>query len=76
MNTVIYNTISGIQKSEVITVTPLGRPKSENPKSTQLAVRIDDSTLSKLDEVAKVNSETRVQTIRRGIEKLYSELKK
>lgn len=52
-----------------------GRPKSENPKSTQLAVRLDEETLEKLDEVAKVNSETRVQTIRRGIEKLYSELK-
>lgn len=52
-----------------------GRPKSENPKSTQLAVRLDEETLKKLDEVAKVNSETRVQTIRRGIENLYSELK-
>lgn len=54
----------------------MGRPKSKNPKSTQLAVRLDDVTLDKLDEVAKLNSETRVQTIRRGIEKLYSEIKK
>ncbi len=53
-----------------------GRPKSEKPKSTQLAVRLDDETLGKLDEVAKKNSETRVQTIRRGINKLHSELKK
>lgn len=53
-----------------------GRPKTEKPKSTQLAVRLDDETLEKLDEVAIVNSETRVQTIRRGIEKLHSELKK
>ncbi len=53
-----------------------GRPKTDNPKSTQLAVRLDKSTLEKLDEVAKVNSETRVDTIRRGIERLYSELKK
>jgi len=53
-----------------------GRPKSENPKSTQIAVRLDDETLEKLDEVAKSNSETRVQTIRRGINKLHSELKK
>ena len=51
-----------------------GRPKSDNPKSTQLAVRLDNETLNKLDKVAEVNSETRVQTIRRGIEKLYSEL--
>ena len=53
-----------------------GRPKSSNPKSTQLAVRLDKSTLEMLDAVAVKNSETRVQTIRRGIEKLYSELKK
>lgn len=53
-----------------------GRPKSENPKSTQIAVRFDEETLKKLDRVANINSETRVQTIRRGIEKLYSELEK
>lgn len=53
-----------------------GRPKSDNPKSTQIAVRLDEQTLEKLDKVAVHNSETRVQTIRRGIEKLYSELKK
>ena len=52
-----------------------GRPKSEKPKSTQLAVRLDNETLDKLDAVAKENSETRVETIRRGINKLYSELK-
>ena len=51
-----------------------GRPKTEKPKSTQLAVRLDNETLEKLDKVATHNSETRVQTIRRGIEKLHSEL--
>ncbi len=53
-----------------------GRPKSNNPKLTQLAVRLDNETLMQLDEVAKMNSETRVQTIRRGIKTLYSELGK
>ncbi len=53
-----------------------GRPKTENPKSKQLAVRLDSETLEKLDTVAKENSETRVETIRRGINKLYSELEK
>ena len=51
-----------------------GRPKSDNPKSTQIAVRLDKIALEKLDKVARSNSETRVQTIRRGIDKLYSEL--
>ena len=55
---------------------PMGRPKSKNPKSTQLTVRLDQDTLEKLDAVAQVNQENRVQTIRRGIERLFSELKK
>ena len=53
-----------------------GRPKSENPKTTQLAVRLDDETLKQLDEVAEKNSETRVETIRRGIKVLHSDLEK
>lgn len=53
-----------------------GRPKTDNPKSTQIAVRFDNETLEKLDKVAEKNSETRVETIRRGINKLYSELDK
>mgnify|MGYP000946731199 CR=1 FL=1 len=53
-----------------------GRPKSSNPKSTQHAFRLDDAALKKLDTVAAKNLETRVQTIRCGIEKMYSELKK
>ena len=55
---------------------PMGRPKSKNPKSTQLTVRLDKDTLERLDAVAQVNQENRVQTIRRGIERLFSELKK
>ena len=55
---------------------PMGRPKSENPKSVQLAVRLDKETLVKLDACAEAYGETRVQAIRRGIEKLYSEIKK
>lgn len=53
-----------------------GRPKSDNPKVTQLSVRLDDETLKQLDEVAESNSETRVQAIRRGIKVLHSELVK
>lgn len=48
-----------------------GRPKTNNPKSKQLAVRLDEETLKQLDIVAKQNSETRVETIRRGIKTLY-----
>ena len=53
-----------------------GRPKSENPKSTQITVRLDNETVKRMYKVAAANSETRVDTIRRGINKLYSELEK
>ncbi len=54
----------------------MGRPKSENPRKKQLGVRFDDEELRKLDEVAEHYNETRVESIRRGVEKLYSEIKK
>lgn len=57
-------------------MSPMGRPKSDNPKSTQLAVRLDKETLEKLDACANAYKESRVQVIRRGIDKLFSELKK
>ncbi len=53
-----------------------GRPKSDNPKGKQLGVRFDKEELKKLDMVAEHYNETRVSSIRRGIEKLYSEIKK
>lgn len=53
-----------------------GRPKSNNPKIKQLGVRFDESTLEKLDYVSEHYCETRVESLRRGVEKLYSELKK
>lgn len=53
-----------------------GRPKSDNPKGKQLGVRFDKEELDKLDIVAEHYKETRVASLRRGIEKLYSEIKK
>lgn len=55
---------------------PMGRPKSENPKETQITVRLDRQMLEKLDACADTYKETRVQVIRRGIERVFSELKK
>ena len=54
----------------------MGRPKSDNPKAKQLTVRLDNDTLEKLDKSAKILGETRVQVIRKGVEKIFSELKK
>lgn len=44
-----------------------GRPKAENPKSTDIKVRIDDETSRKLDEYCMAHSITRAEAIRRGI---------
>ena len=57
-------------------MSPMGRPKSENPKATQITVRLDKESLRKLDTCAKQMNETRVQIIRRGIENVFSELNK
>lgn len=53
-----------------------GRPKADNPKVKQLGVRLDAETLDKLDILAEHYNETRVEILRRGIDKLFSELKK
>lgn len=54
----------------------MGRPKIDNPKSTQVSVRMDADTLKKLDVCTEKLNETRVEVIRRGIEKVFSEIKK
>ena len=54
----------------------MGRPKSDNPKSTQLGVRLDEETLRKLDENAKHYGETRTESLRRGIEEVNKGIKK
>ena len=74
MSIIIIN-LSGFNKWGDNMSPRTGRPKSDNPKSTQITVRLDNETLDKMDKVATSNSETRVETIRRGINKLYSELK-
>lgn len=54
----------------------MGRPKSENPKATQLSVRLDAETLKKLDENAAYYNESRVDSLRRGIEEVNKAIKK
>jgi len=54
----------------------MGRPKSENPKTTQLGVRLDAESLQKLDENASYYHETRTESLRRGIEAVNRAIKK
>ena len=53
-----------------------GRPKAENPKSKQIMVRLDAETDRKLEELAEFFKEKKVAVVRRGIERLYAEIKK
>lgn len=53
----------------------MGRPKIDKPKATQIGVRLDDETLQKLDENAKHYNETRVASLRRGIELVNQAIK-
>ena len=54
----------------------MGRPKAKNPKSKQIMVRLDAETDRKLEELAEFFKEKKVAVVRRGIEKLYAEIKK
>ena len=54
----------------------MGLPKAENPKSKQIMVRLDAETDRKLEELAEFFKEKKVAVVRRGIEKLYAEIKK
>ena len=54
----------------------IGRPKSDNPKGKPLGVRFYKESLRELDVVANYYNETRVESLRRGVKKLYSEITK
>lgn len=53
-----------------------GRPKSDNAKSTQLAVRLTAEEVKKLDACVEHYQITRTAILRLGVEKLYEGIKK
>lgn len=50
--------------------------KSNSNKDYMLRVRMENSTLKKLDEICKVNRVGRSEMVRRLIEKEFEEIKK
>jgi len=52
-----------------------GRPKSGNPKSNDIKVRLDDITNAKLLEYCRQHSMTKAEAIRQGIHLLLQETK-
>lgn len=55
---------------------PMGRPKKDNPKATQVTARLDGETLKKLDENAAYYNESRADSLRRGIEAVFESRKR
>lgn len=53
-----------------------GRPKSKEPKATQLGVRFNEFELKQLDECAKHYKTTRAETLRIGVKELHKGIKK
>ena len=53
-----------------------GRPKSDNPKSNPIHVRLDNESKTILEEYCEQEKIPKTEGIRRGIKKLRSEIKK
>lgn len=53
----------------------IGRPKSKNPKSIDIKVRIDEATNGKLIKFAEKNNITRTEVIRKGIDLVLNKKK-
>lgn len=54
----------------------MGRPLSENPLKERLYLRVDGKTKAMLDECTETLKTTRSEVVRKGIEKVYNDLKK
>lgn len=52
-----------------------GRPPSKDPKNHETRIRMSDKDIEKLEYCRKVMGLTRAELIRRGIDKIYRELK-
>ena len=53
-----------------------GRPKSENPKSNPIHVRLDNKTKEILEDYCNQENIAKTEGIRRGIHRLKAEIKK
>ena len=54
----------------------MGRPLSENPLTERLYLRVDEKTKRLLDACTTALNATRSDIVRKGIEKVYDDLKK
>ena len=54
-------------KSEVKNVGRTGRPKSENPKSQSIKIRLDEETNDRLSDYAKRHKMRKTEVVRKGL---------
>lgn len=57
-------------------MSPMGRPKVDNPKGNLIGVRLDNDTIQKLDECAEDQHTSRSEIVRQGIKKIHEGIKK
>lgn len=48
-------------------MSPVGRPKAENPKQSRFSIRLDAETERKLEEYCQKHNISKGEAIRRGI---------
>lgn len=66
----------GLQKrGEIMSPKKIGRPKSNNPKSNPIHVRLDNETKDILEKYCEQESIPKTEGIRIGIHKLKKDIK-
>lgn len=63
----MYDTIIGTQKVRCGMSTKMGRPKTDNPLSVDLKVRIDAITNERLMKYCEEHNSVRAETVRKAI---------
>lgn len=57
-------------------MSPVGRPKTDNPKEKRFSIRLDSETERKIDELCKELGITKGEAIRRAIAMFLEQEKK
>ncbi len=57
-------------------MSPVGRPKADNPKSNRFSIRLDDETEEKLKIYCEKHHITKGEAVRRGINLLLEQKEK
>ena len=59
----------------VLSAIKKGTKLTDNPKNYMLRVRMDDSTVNKLDLICEKHNISRSEAVRKGLDELYQKLK-